>query len=159
MTLHQYTIRFFYLLILIAISMVCFNFSNTPNKIVALNAREKAAYINQLEIYDFFAERIELTDGHRQPAIWFRLRNNSKTTFHSVKVKISFFDRKQNLIHESFFHPVHQNTLFRYAIPLLRPDEIWQMAHTSYYVPTNIPNHWVSGNATVEIVDVIVLSD
>jgi hypothetical protein len=152
---HKILIRSIYLGGLIAIAYLALSWlSPSVNHITPLSPDEKATYIEQLEIYEFFADRIELSDGHRQPAIWFRLKNNSDKSITSLKVKISFFDNKDKVIHESFFHPVHGNTLFSQATERLEPGAIWQMSHSRYYIPTNVPNVWRSGKASAQIVDI-----
>ncbi|UTW54579.1 hypothetical protein [Kordiimonas sp. SCSIO 12610] len=151
---HKYTIRMGYILILIILGLNFTSGDHSAKAIRKLSAEEKAAYIDQLEIYEFFARRVELVGGHKQPAIWFRLRNKSDVSFSQVRVKINFFDKKQRLIHESYFHPVHDNTSFNYAIDSLAPEQVWQMSHSRYYIPTGVPTHWRDGNAYAEIVDV-----
>ena len=158
MTIHKYTIRLGYTLILAFIGFTLFYTIQGKEEKIPLTQAETAQYIAQLEVSDLLAERIEMVGGHKQPGIWFRLRNNSDATFSSVKVKISFFDRQQQLVYETFFHPIHNNSTFSYAFKKLPPNQTWQMSSSRYYTPSNVPNHWESGNATVEVVDITLLS-
>jgi hypothetical protein len=154
MTTHKHAIRLGYILLIAIAGYFLFNTLHTKEESRPLTRTEKIDYIQQLEISDLFADRVEMVGGHKLPGISFRLRNNSDATFSSVKVKLSFFDKRQRLVHETYFHPVHDNTNFSYAIDELAPNEIWQMSNSRFYTPSNIPNHWESGNATVEVVDV-----
>ncbi len=84
------------------------------------------------------------------PIVWFRLRNNGPRPIAEVRVKVSFFDAKGLVVHESHLYPVHDGA-YGPTTAMLQPGGVWQMSNIRYFIAEGVPHTWSIGRVTASV--------
>lgn len=129
--------------------------ANAPDP--AVTKEQEAAIakyiLEELELYEVTAEKVEsLLDG-RVPGVVFKLRNNGDRTLTRVEVTVYFKDADGNVIHEEGFVPVSESSFSGNNKPL-KPGYVWQMEAGKFYAAKSVPSEWKEGNFGYAVTDI-----
>lgn len=113
---------------------------------------EKMDYIEQVEITEFVAERIDTYSKKDVPAVRISLKNNGDRSLDEVKVIVYFQDKDGNTIFEEDYYPVLASS-WRDNKPL-KSGYVKEMEKGKYYTLDSALSSWEEGKATAKIVDI-----
>jgi hypothetical protein len=116
---------------------------------------EKMTYIEQIEVTEFIAKRIDTYSSKGVPAVRIGLKNNGDKSLDRVKVVIYFHDADGKTIFEEDYSPV---LVSKYSFggdnKPLKPGYVKEMKKDSYYTLKSNLSEWAEGQATIKIVDI-----
>ncbi|NVK23752.1 MAG: hypothetical protein HWE10_02385 [Gammaproteobacteria bacterium] len=116
---------------------------------------EKMAYIDQIEVTEFTAKRIDTYSKKGVPAVRIGLKNNGDKSLDEVKVVVYFHDADGKTIFEEDYSPVlvSKYSFGRDNKPL-KPGYVQEMEKDRYYTLKSTLNDWAEGQATIKVVDI-----
>lgn len=116
---------------------------------------EKMAYIDQIEITEFTAKRIDTYTNKGIPAVRIGLKNNGDKSLDKVKVVVYFHDGNGKTIFEKEYLPILVSKFsFSGDNKPLKPGYVKEMEKNRYYTLKSNLSEWVEGQATIKIVDI-----
>jgi len=117
-------------------------------------AEFKQAYIENIEIFEFEAKRIDsFLKGKNIPAVRFALKNNGDRSLDKVEVTVYFYDNNNQPIYEKTFTPVLVSEYSFSNDGPLKPNYIWRGETNNYYTIEQLGPEW-SGKAKATISDI-----
>lgn len=115
---------------------------------------EKMGYIDNVEVTEFKAERIDTFLKKNVPAVRLSLKNNGDRSLDKVEVVVYFKDASGQVIFEEKFKPVWVSEYnFRDSKPL-KAGYVHEMEQGKYHIVESALSEWEEGSATVKIVDI-----
>lgn len=117
-------------------------------------AEFKQAYVENIEIFEFEAKRIDTYLDENVPAVRFSLKNNGDRSLDKVKVTVYFYDNNNQPIYEKTYTPVLVSEYsFLSDDGPLKPNYIWRGEANNYYTIEQLGPEW-SGRAKAIISDI-----
>jgi len=116
-------------------------------------AKDNAAYISNISLYDFKAGYHDSILEKRVPGVTFKLKNNGDKTLKRVEVTVYFKDAKGGVISEETYVPVSTGAIFGDRKPL-RPGYIWQMEQGTFYAAKSVPSEWKESSALAKVTSI-----
>ncbi len=116
---------------------------------------EKMNYVDNIEITEFLAQRIDTYSKNDIPAVRISLKNNGDRSLDQVKVVVYFKDKSGNTIFEEDFHPV---LVSKYSFggdnKPLKAGYVQEMESGKFYTLESALSDWQEGKATAKVVDI-----
>lgn len=114
---------------------------------------EKMDYIENIEITEFKASRVDTYSNEGIPAFRVSLKNKGNRSLDKVKVIVYFYDSNGNVIYEEDYHPILVTKYSSSSKPL-KPGYVSEMPVNRYYTLDSTLTDWDESKATIEIVDI-----
>ncbi|TNC80785.1 MAG: hypothetical protein C9356_11725 [Oleiphilus sp.] len=116
---------------------------------------EKMNYIDQIEITEFLAQRIDTYSKKEIPAVRISVKNKGDRSLDKVKVTVYFQDKDGKTIFEEHFHPVLVSKYnFSGDNKPLKPGYVKEMEKDRFYTLESALSEWQEGDATAKVVDI-----
>lgn len=123
-------------------------------------AKENAAYIDNVKLYDLKAGYFESILDGKVPGVTFKLKNDGTKTLNRVKVAVYFKDMNGSIIAEESYLPVFvSNYSFRTDNKPLKPGYIWQIERGKFYSAKSVPSEWAEGSVGAKIIEIEIAQD
>lgn len=116
---------------------------------------EKMSYMDNIEITEFVAKRIDTYSKKGVPAVRISLKNNGDRSLDQIEVVVYFQDEDGNTIYEEDYHPVLVSEYsFSGNSKPLKPGYVQEMEADKYYTLDSQLSEWQEGKAIAKIVDI-----
>lgn len=116
---------------------------------------EKMNYMENIQITEFIATRIDTYSDKNKPAVRISLKNTGNRSLDKVKVIVYFQDKADNTIFEEDFYPVLVSEYsFSGDNKPLKPGYIKEMEKGKYYTIDSQLSEWDESKAFVKIDDI-----
>ena len=122
--------------------------------------KEKVAYFDKIDIYDFKAKFMDSVLYGRVPGVDFKIRNAGDRTLNRVEVTVYFKDKDGNIISEDDYLPVFVSEYnFTGDNKPLKPGYIWRQERGKFFSAKNVPDEWKEGAAEIKVTDLEFADD
>lgn len=113
----------------------------------------KQDYINNIEIFEFEAKRIDTYLNKNIPAVRFAIKNNGNRSLDKVEITVYFYDWDDNPIFEETYLPVLVSEYSFSNNDPLKPNYIRRQKSGEYYTIDQLGPEW-SGKANAIVSDI-----
>ena len=113
----------------------------------------KQDYINNIEIFEFEAKRIDTYLNKNIPAVRFAIKNNGNRSLDKVEITVYFYDWDDNPIFEETYLPVLVSEYSYSNNDPLKPNYIRRQKSGKYYTIDQLGPEW-SGKANAIVSDI-----
>lgn len=130
----------------------------THTRIAMRAFTEKMEYMENVEITEFEAKRIDTYRDKGVPAIRVSLKNNGRRSLDKVKVTVYFQDKNGNTIYEEDFHPVLVSGYSIHNNKPLKAGYVSEMEEGKYFTLKSKLSEWDESKTIIKIVDITFTS-
>tara|TARA_Y100000310_G_scaffold284906_1_gene307987 strand:+ start:1672 stop:2538 length:867 start_codon:yes stop_codon:yes gene_type:complete len=115
----------------------------------AIKFQEKMEYINDIQVTEFIAKRINSWKGAGTPAVRIGLKNNGNKSLSEVKFIVYFKNKFGDIIYEDTLYPVSASSYSRNKP--LKPGYVSEMSEGSFYSIDSSLSEWQEGSVEFKI--------
>lgn len=115
---------------------------------------EEMAYIDQIEVTEFIAKRIDTYTDQGIPAVRIGLKNHGDRSLDKVKVVVYFQNASGDTIYEEDFYPVLVSRFSIQNNKPLKPGYVMEMEQGRYFTTDSSLTAWKEGAVTMKITDI-----
>ncbi|WP_394222738.1 DUF6694 family lipoprotein [Alteromonas gracilis] len=119
---------------------------------------EKMEYMDNVEITEFVAKRIDTFSNKDVPAIRVSLKNNGERSLDKVKVTVYFQNKNGDTIFEESFNPVLVGSYSIRNSKPLKAGYVYEMENGKYFTVKSKLSEWDESKTVIKIVDIAFTS-